>query len=487
MTTVKEPRPEVTEVCAGLAPPDIWARRIVLRLTAHSPLLALAYVGLAVAFMMFFLEGDILYNSFVANQVARGHLDVYSYFSSRPDLQGIDTVMPPLYYLSAGLYLKILSLVHLDPAAWNPKFLFVNVFHSHMGIVLMLGLLLLKLPNLAAVAAGVWAVSRMARREGLDRRLVMFLWLASPAVIVTAFMQAQNDVLPAVLTIFALLAYQSRRFVWLFLLLGLAASFKTYPLILVAPTALLLGNRNLVTAVRYGFISALPPVLVSLPFMGGTYLHRVLGAHDGNTLLGAQYTGRLPVHLWVVGYLVILGIAWLRGKGRIELFDVAAIWFLPLSLIFVVNWWVPQWAVWLLPAVVLLAARDRIFAWLWVVANAAVLIDNMLNYPGNMDGGMLEPWYGERNHPANSHFYNYHLFHIGRYLPYAVLDGAYIVCGAIFLALFIRALQWLTARAGMASVDDALPRLPSTYAAALAGPLLLAPYIGAMVAQRLAG
>jgi hypothetical protein len=468
-------------------PPSV-SHRFIHAVVTTRPRVIAAWVALALGFMMFFLQGDILYNSFVANQVARGHLDVYSFFSSRSHFAGIDTVMPPLYYLVTGLYLKLLMLVHLDPTAYNPQFLFTNVFHTHMGFVLMLGLVLLKLPNLIAIVAGLLAAWRITQNmPDTDRKLVIFLWLASPALIVSALMQAQNDALAAAITLASLVAYQRGKLDWMFLILGFAACFKTYALVLVPPTAILLANRDLTKIVRYGIISALPLALVSIPFLGGSYLHRVFGAHDGNTLLSASYNGRLPVHLWALGYLVVIGVAWIISRRKTDIFDVVSVWFLPLCLMFILNWWVPQWAVWLLPAVILLAARDRVFAWLWVATNLAVFTDNLLNYPGNMDGGMLEPFYGDPNHPANSHFYNFHLFHIWQHVPYAALDSAYIVCGALFLCLFIRALQWALARSQIELSERTLPRLPDVYGAALAGPLLLVPYIGIMIVQRLVG
>jgi len=72
-------------------------------------------------------------------------------------------------------------------------------------------------------------------------------------------------------------------------------------------------------------------------------------------------------------------------------------------------------------------------------------------------------------------------------VPYALRDGVYIVCGALFLALLIRAFQWLLARSQAFSSERTLPAIPGIYSAGLAGTLLLVPYIATMVAQRLAG
>ena len=435
-----------------------------------------------------FLQSDILYNSFVANQLARGHFDVYSMvLVSLPALEDRYRYAA-LYYLTTAAYLKVLwpwSISILRPAI--PNNLFTNVFHTHMGIVLMLGFVLLKLPNLAATMLASGPSPDRSQCSGVDQRLATFLWFASPALVVSALMQAQNDVFAAVITLFAVLAFQRQRPLLMFLILGLAACFKTYPLVLVPPTALLLCNRNFFLAVRNGLISAIPLVIVSLPFLGHDYISRVFGHTTAilcwalRTTEGCRFTsGRSPTWSY-------LRIAWLRSNDQVDVFrargdvvptpghDVCA------ELVGAAMGGVAT------ARGVLLALRDRVFAWLWVLANVAIFVDNILNYPGNMDGAMLEPFYGDRNHPANSHFYNYHLFHIWEHLPYAVLDGAYIVCGALFFALALRAGQWLVSRSSVTVSPLSMARLPDAYVAALTGTALLIPYIGTMIIQRLTG
>jgi len=454
--------------------------------TPRAPLL-LVYAALATGAMMLFAQGDVLYNAFVANKVALGHLQVYAYFSSTRILKPIDTVMPPLFYLVTGLYLKILMLAHLDPVTVHPHHLYVSLFGHNGGIYFSLGLLLLKMPNLVAVIVGISLAAKLARDADADSRVATLLWAASPILIVTALMQAQNDAIPAAITIAALVALRSRGVAWTMLLIGLAACFKTYALVLIPVTALLLSNRDFITAVKYCVLGALPPVIVALPFLGHDFLHRIFGAHDGGTLYASSYIGRMPTHLWPIGYLGILVLAWVVGKRRADIVDVLSLWFLALGLIFVINWWVPQWIMWLLPAVIIFAARDRIFAWAWVVAIAAVLANNLFNFPANMDGGMLMPIYGDHNHPAASHYYAYHVYLLYKIIPYDIRDGVYIVSGIAFLTLCVRALQWLVARAQLLEVEARMSAFPGPAIAALVGPLLLIPYVAVMVAQRLAG
>ncbi|HEV3311055.1 MAG TPA: hypothetical protein VG815_11130 [Chloroflexota bacterium] len=487
--------------------------RLMVLITTPSKAMIGLYIALCIALMMCFVQGDVLYNAFVANAVARGHPDVYSYFQSNIAIRYIDTVMPPLFYLATGAYLKLLMLIHLDPVSSNPAYLYLRLFNQTKGLGLSAGLLLLKLPNLIAVLAGIPLSVCLAKRSQADSHVVMLLWAASPVLLVTSLMQAQNDAIPAVITLAALVVLSNAvgagtssesdgseaaptasrprgmtsSFEWAMILIGLASCFKSYALVLVPVTALVLSNRDLITVIRLGVLGVLPPVLFTLPFVfDHAFMSRVFGAHDDNTLLGASYSGRLPTHPWALTYLGVLLAGWIISRRRVAVIDIVCLWFVSLGMIFVVNWWVPQWVVWLLPMILIFAGRDRLFAWMWLALNALLLTNDLINYPGNMDGAMLMPFYGDRNHPANSHVYDYHLYQLWHLVPAGVIDGLYIVIGAVFLALCVRAAQWLIAGASVPREQTRLSELlPSARLAALIAPTLLLPYITVMVIQRL--
>jgi hypothetical protein len=479
------PRTRIKET--ALERPTGRTDAVISFLTRPSLPLVVVYAGLAAAFMMVFLQGDILYNSFVANEAARGHLNVYAYFGSQSSLRWLSTVMPPLYYLTTALYLKILMILHLDPVTSHPKEVYVVMFGLRHGLLFSFGSLLLKLPNVAAIVVGLILSQKLARDSGADARVVALLWAASPALIVGALMQAQNDAIATATAMGALVAFRAKGPTWMMVLIGLAACFKSYALILIPVTAILISNRNLFTAVKYGLTALVPPVLISLPFLGHAFLHRLFGAHDSGTLLGTAYTGRLPTHFWPILYVGVFLFAWFISQRKVQITDILGIWFLALAPIFIVNWWLPQWLVWLLPMAIVFAARDRIFAWLWVLVNAAVLANDLFDFPANMDGGMLMPIFGEHHHAFMSHYYAYHLYLLYRIVPYGIRDGVYMLAGAGFIALCIRVIQWVLSRSDVLASDAKLSAIPSAGLAALVGPLLLLPYIGTMVVQRLTG
>ena len=422
--------------------------------------LGAGYALFALFFVLFGGEGDIWLLNYVANFVALGHINVYSYFAETGPLKHLHTVMPPLYYATQGLYLKVLSIMHINPVTTSPKWMFRWLFGHLDRAHLIPGLFVLKVPNLIALAIGFYLMRKLVIGTGGDWRVGAVLWLASPFVVSTALMQGQNDLLPAVVTLGALVLYRRESSVWTMLLLGVAAGLKSYTLILIPVTALLLSRRSLIRAIGLGLTGLAPVALIFGPFLSHQLFVRVFRAHDSGTLLSGFHVVQRQVFFWPVVYVVILIIVWVLSKERVDVTRLAAVWMVTLLSIFVFSWWLPQWGVWLLPMAVLLAARDRWFLWGWLLANALVLANNFFMLPGNMDGAMLFPLFGEHMHPIYGH-----IFLIRRVLPQSlgqtVQDTMYTLCVAAFAALALRTLQWIlsprsvsaeSARKGLAGI-----------------------------------
>lgn len=354
--------------------------------------------GSALLIIMAITEyGDLQLNSFVANIAGMGHWNVYSYFGHTPSLRPIATVMPPVYYLTTGIYLGLLHLVHLDPVPAHPRFLYRYIFDVTRGWPVFWGLVLLKIPNLVALIVGTWALVRLGSRVNCSSRTLARLWLMSPIVIVESFMQAQMDIMPATLTILALLAYERDKEWKMFAWLGIAAAFQIYPLLFVPPTALLLGNGNFGRAIKWGFIAAIPFLLSLVPFLGHDLITRVFLAKNGTSLFTSVRLGLIPIHLWLLIYAVICYTAWRLGTRSVFKNLTLAVSFTWMSVcfsIFMFAYWLPQWVVWVVPMAVLFAARDAKFLLWWTVENVLFLANNLLAYPRNLDGQLLAMLFG---------------------------------------------------------------------------------------------
>lgn len=358
------------------------------RAAAWAPFAAYG-VGLGVV-MALFAYGDLQESSFVANVMAHGHWDLYRYFQAVPDLRSVPTAMPPLYYASTAVWLWLLHLIHLDPVPTAVSLMYRQVMGRTGGWPVMFGLVLLKLPNAAALALGAWAFARLGPKLGVTPRRARWLWLLCPILLAESFMQGQFDIIPAAATAWALLVYDEERPWRTFLLLGVAAAFKNYALLFIVPTALLVSHQHLRRAVAYAAVGAAPFVVSYLPWAGPAVLHRVFLARDGGTILHTVTLGIVPIHLWLLVYLGICAVAWVQGSRRAAgLKELAVLWMVVTASILMLSWWLPQWIVWMVPMATVFAAVSRPFWWTWVAVNGLVLLNNLIEWPHNLDGHML--------------------------------------------------------------------------------------------------
>jgi len=253
------------------------------------------------------------------------------------------------------------------------------------------------------------------------------------------------------------------------LLLGTAVGLKTYPLLLIPITALLLSQRNLVSITKLTAVGLIPVALIFGPFLSHDFITRVFHAKDAGSL-GSGFH-------WPLFYVCILALAWVISKDRPDIIRLAAVWLLTLLSIFVLTWWLPQWGVWLLPMVVLLAVRDKWMLWTWIATNAAAVIANFVRFPGNMDGDMLYPLFG--GHPGHVYI-----------LPASIGGKLDIICTSIcwigLVVLSVRTLQWILWRESVDS-QDAKTWIGSSYAliVSLLAPATMVLVVALMVAQNL--
>lgn len=445
-------------------------------------LLASLYLPLLVLVVLLFKQMDVMYNAFVANQIALGHVDVYRYFSATPVLRSVDTVMPPLYYMVTAAYLKVLLVLHLDPVTTHRMDMFRVLYGHRGGGQFFAGEALIKFPNLVALGAGVLAIRRLALKiAGADELVMLILWLGSPILLTASVMQAQNDIIPASCTLAALAAFDRDKPWKTMLWLSLAAAFKNYALLLIPVTSIFLAQRDVRALIRLAGVGFLLPVVSALPFLGREFVVRVFFAHDGSSILTGLHLGSFHVSVFPVAYIFILWMVWRWTPSRFDIPTLAAMWLLTLSPIFVLSWWRFQWAVWLVPLAVVLAAKDRRLLWTWTAVNTLLLVNNLVNLSGNMDGAMLTPVFGSGSHAALSEVLYY-----DRVVPPLFRLIVHGLCYMGFLALALAAFARLEPERVRFWRPIPRIRLPGQKRTlALLGPAFLLVYMVAMVTQHL--
>lgn len=351
------------------------------------------YGVLVLVLCMFFHHGDLTLNSFVANQVALGHLNVYAYFSRTGSLQRLATPMGPLYYLTVGAWLAILRAAHLDPVASSPSRMWF-LFHAASAPAVEVGLLLLKVPNVASVVVGAWLAGELAERLGASRALGTVVWVTQSAVLMSALVHAQMDIMPTVLTLGALLAVAKGRDMWAAVLLGLGGALKLYPMLLLLPLALLAARgrpgRFLVLLLT-GVVAFAVPLL---PFLGRPMFSRLFGPGNQGALLGGSLAiGGMALDLWLGGFAVACYLAWTLGAdgGERIVRKLAGVWLVALVPVFLFTLWLPQWAAWIAPAALVFAVEDAQFMAVWSLQSLFLLLRELVVFANNLDAALVTP------------------------------------------------------------------------------------------------
>lgn len=205
-------------------------------------------------------------------------------------------------------------------------------------------LILLKIPYLAADALGLWLVLKVVEKK--QQLLAGILWLFNPVTIYASYMVGQFDIYIAVLILASLATLKSKS--WLSaVLLGLAAGFKPFPLVLAPFLGVGWKEKAKLTGialVTYG--------LQLVPYLGSAgFKHYALVASQTDKLWYAKVmiSGGQYLPLFLVGLVIIWW--WNFFKPR----DLPVWgWFMTaLLLFFSLTHYHPQWFVWATPLLLL--------------------------------------------------------------------------------------------------------------------------------------
>ncbi|MDW8351206.1 MAG: glycosyltransferase 87 family protein [Anaerolineae bacterium] len=316
---------------------------------------------------------DLLLNAWQAHHVNRGYWNLYAHLSQVQNfaVPGHPPAPYPFgFYLSLAGWLWIVQALGLiDYTAWRTPLVLLEYPAT---------ILALKLPYLAAHVAVGLLLFKAAPTGWRWLAWAIWAWSLSPAYLL---LMGQND-LPMTLLMVAAAALAARalqmqqvghpRWRWIGLgsvvLLGLGATYKTAPLMLVPPFALLLSARwrerlmfiGIPTAV---FAIAAMPFLTTPAFVNGALLNPEGARLFSNAQLFAQ-----PASLFLVAYVALTLILAMRPHQAARPVDFWIVGAAIFAALFLFAWTQFYWLVWLTPFVVGLIAQDAPRRMLWFSA-----------------------------------------------------------------------------------------------------------------------
>jgi hypothetical protein len=329
-----------------------------------SPLkpLILPAVILRLIFSALFFHPDIKSQNFHAQFLSRGVIDIYGFIDqNRPRLPYTDTFnYPPLAYYFLGSWNFITGRI-LGPGFyswlndWGP-----GGYSSPRMFEFML---VLKLPYVLLD----FLIALLLLKLSADNRRLLALWLFNPLSLYAVYMLGQFDILPAALTVMALVLIRDRRPVAAALLLGLGAALKTYPLLLLPFVLIRTGTiKQFFNAALIGLLGFIVPLLPVINSAAFRYTMTHSNLMQGIFYAHIEVSSGQSIPLYVLIWVIVFWISWIR-RNNYDLLPE----FLTLTLtVILISHFHAQWLVWSLPFLILLTVKN---IRLWPVLTAVAV------------------------------------------------------------------------------------------------------------------
>lgn len=274
-------------------------------------------------------------------------------------------IYPPLNYFTLGTFMWILKPFYGSD--------FVNWIQGYGNDTLSVithpqvfrYLFLMKLPYLLFDILMLFSLFKFARLPA-ERKSVLKYWWLNPIVIFLPYIWGQFDIIPASLSVLAVWILKKNPVKGM-LLIGLAASFKSYPLILI-PLIVITLARDWKQALKMFFAGTLPFVLTSLPYAFNSFFRdTVLFSWQSQKMLDFMWAigGDIGIYPFVIGYTLIAFWSFYFARKKADVIGpltLALFWY------FATTNFHAQWFLWILPFLVLYSVKFKVFRplYLWI-------------------------------------------------------------------------------------------------------------------------
>jgi hypothetical protein len=336
--------------------------------------------------MPFTIMGDIIEISWLASFIIQGHANVYEYYFQRFQTiywppgthNSIAAQFPPLSYLFEAGYLFTLEKLRVlsFPTAWT-QFQNGNAIN---GATLMPTLaanrlfFIVKIPYLPFDFLGL--VMLLGILEKKYRRTGAAAWMLNPFILYISYGWGQTDIISASLTAvavyFAMRTSTTKNTMYgliACLALGLAASFKLYPLALL-PIFAIFAARN-TRQQWFSYVGAgLLPFILTIPFISRAFIDSILAL--GGFLTARSFAvGGGP--LWTIfpAFAIYVAlICYLISRDDLPFKTMLSASLAVFAILYGLAVWIPNWFVWGVPFVLpIVITRPRLFgAYIFVTA-----------------------------------------------------------------------------------------------------------------------
>lgn len=255
-------------------------------------------------------------------------------------------IYPPLAYFTLGTFQKILQ-----------PFLKESFFLQLMGGIpaykipgVNLQLFLIKLPFLFIDLSMAFFISKLFD-DPKKKKWAASLWLFNPVTLYATFSMGTFDIIPATLTVLALLFTKRKKFLWAAVMIGLGTAFKSYPLFLL-PFVVLAAGKGIFTKIKTALAGLIPYFLTILPFLSSVAFKYMVFGPKSQKMFYMEWmlTSAEGIYPFVLFYTFLV----FHASRHKDLAGNLWKYFLAYFLIFLsVTHYHPQWFLWLSPFLII--------------------------------------------------------------------------------------------------------------------------------------
>ena len=355
-------------------------------------ILALGVI-LRLVLMPITLHPDLLGHSFSAYFLAyEGEINLYETLAKLPADHplvknfGVSDIFiyPPLTYYTLGLFrilVKPLADPNFIPWLWS------NLSQIHSYPCLFEQLFLFKLPYLF-LDVGLAFLLMALFTEPKQKKLAFAFWMLNPLAIYVTFMIGQLDLLPTFFTVLSLFLFKRKKIYWSAVAMGVAASYKMYPLFLLFPLAFL-GSEKLFERLKIVAVGLAPFVFFIAPYLGSAAFRAQVFSPKSQKMLymGWPLSGAEVVYPFVIFVGLIYFLAY-YSRRKIDL----AVYFLAILLItFSVTHFHPQWFLWVMPFLIWELIENQFKNWVLTAVILSSWLIITLFFEPSLSYGLFNP------------------------------------------------------------------------------------------------
>lgn len=301
---------------------------------------------------------DIKSQHFHAQYLGRGVVNIYQFVSeNKEELPYKDTFnYPPSAYLFLGSWNYLSEVVQgVEINNWINDWNTSSFFKTDMSAYL----LLLKTPYFILDLMLLGLLMYLVPVK--DRKKLFNIWAFNPISLYVIYAIGQFDVIPALMTLVAMVSFIRKKYLLVGFFLGLAISLKTYPVLLLP--IFLIHSRSIKTMLKIGICSVLVYFLTIAPFLGSVdFINSVFKSSLGSKLFEYQLdVSFIKFPIYPLFYISFLLYVFISKKDTNQLNKQLLI--VTFSYLIFTNYH-PQWIMWSLPFLILSYIKKSISGFL---------------------------------------------------------------------------------------------------------------------------